>query len=532
MITLVLVMLTVLPTMALAEPPAIEPSAATASAVRTAPLTIEEVLARIELTHPLLRATGLERAQARARILKALGAWEPKVRNEVEFDRYQTFNLTNVSGVPNHLSSGYDDLMLKLGHPWGWNLFLGIRNVFGDHATLLGDNTNLPVRNVQSPAVAVPQDLQLFYPQQMMIVGGKFNLLRGFIINEEYAEFQQAELSEPQAEIKVAQKRQDLYLAGAIQYWDWQVAVKQAEVQKQNLAVAEARFTQVEGQAKAGKVSPLDVVEVGQEVQRRREAAIAAQRQAEYEQYKLSLFLWENGEPVTPQPEWAPEFTGETPLPTEEEIAAAKVAAKEDRPEVRALAIELQMNNIDVKLAKNSLLPKLYIEGGPAIGSIYWVGGIGYRVGTFFSIPLFNREARGKVAHAQAEQERLTYELWNKEQQVSIDVDNWVSAIVRARDRVRAATEAYRLAKVLEEGERKRFDMGATSILFVNMRERNAVEAAYDLYRAQYDYVLARGGYLWAQGGLSRATGASVLAKYGDPVHTAGSSGQKIEGRD
>jgi len=95
--TLVLVMLTCLPTAALAESLAVEPSAAAASTMRTAPLTIEEVLARIELTHPLLTATGLERAQARARVLKALGAWEPKIRNEIEFDRYQTFNLTNVS---------------------------------------------------------------------------------------------------------------------------------------------------------------------------------------------------------------------------------------------------------------------------------------------------------------------------------------------------------------------------------------------------------------------------------------------------
>lgn len=27
----------------------------------------------------------------------------------------------------------------------------------------------------------------------------------------------------------MAQKRQDLYLAGAVQYWEWQVAVKEAE---------------------------------------------------------------------------------------------------------------------------------------------------------------------------------------------------------------------------------------------------------------------------------------------------------------
>jgi outer membrane protein TolC len=219
-------------------------------------------------------------------------------------------------------------------------------------------------------------------------------------------------------------------------------------------------------------------------------------------------------------------------LPSEEEILGAKVAAKEDRPEVRALAIDIQMNDIQLKLAKNNLLPRLTIEGGPAMGSIYYFGGIGYRVGTMFSMPLFNREARGKVSHAEAQQERLTYELWHAEQQVSIDVDNWVSAIVRARDRVRAATEAYRLAKTLEEGERKRFELGATNILFVNTRERNAVEAAYELYRAQYDYVLARGGFLWAKGALSKPVAEAVLVKYGDPSASAGSSGQKIEGRD
>jgi outer membrane protein TolC len=374
--------------------------------------------------------------------------------------------------------------------------------------------------------------LQLFWPQQMAIIGGKFNLLRGFMINDEYAEFQQAEISGPQAEVKVAQKRQDLFLAGAVQYWDWQVAVKQAEVQKQILAVAEDRFAQVQGRAKAGAVALLDAIEAEQEVQRRREAAIAAQRKVEYEQYKLSLFLWENGEPVTPRPEWAPEFTGETPLLTEEEIAAAKVSAKEDRPEVRGLAIEVQMNDIQLKLAKNSLLPKLTVEGGPAMGSIYYFGGIGYRTGVFFSMPLFNREARGKVTHAEAEQDRLTYELWHAEQKVSLDVDNWVSAIVRARDRVRAATEAYRLAKVLEAGERTRFNMGATNILFVNLRERNAVDAAYQLYRAQYDYVLARGGLLWAKGALSKPVAETVLAKYGDPSTSAGSSGHKEQGRD
>jgi outer membrane protein TolC len=529
-ITLLVALLVWLPVTVLAEAPAVmgPPSP---TLVRTTPLSIEEVLARIELTHPLLRATGLYRADARAKVLKALAAWEPKLRNEVEVDRFQTWNLTNGVGVPNTLTGGYSDTMLKIGHPWGFNIFGGIRNGFGDHAVLNGHPGNFQ-NSVDGGPIAFPTDLQLFYPQQILIVGGAFNLLRGFMINPEYAEFQQAELSGPQAEVKVAQKRQDLFLAGAVQYWDWQVAVKQAEVQKQTLAVAEDRFVQIQGRAKAGAVALLDAVEAEQEVQRRREAAIAAQRKVEYEQYKLSFFLWQNGEPVTPQPEWAPEFTGETPLPTEGEIAAAKIEAREGRPEVRELAIDIQMNNIDLRLAKNDLLPKLQFEGGPAVGGIYWIGGFGYRVGTLFSMPLFNREARGKAAHAEAQQERLNYELYYAEQQVGLDVDNWVSAIVRARERVRAATESYRLAKALEAGERTRFNMGATNLLFVNTRERNAVEAAYQLYRAQYDYVLARGGFLWARGALSKPVAENVLAKYGDSSVAAGLSGHKLEGRD
>ncbi len=530
LILLLLCLLMMVPVTVMAEPHGAA-SVSSAESVRTAPLTIEEVLARIELTHPLLRATGLERTQARAKVLKALGAWEPKLRNELEYDRIITWNLTFTNGFPNFQSIGYNDTFIKVAHPYGFSIFSGIRSGFGDHGILSASTGTIP-RTPEGGPIAMPQDLQLFYAQQSMVFGGAFNLLRGFMINEEYAEFQQAELAGPQAEVKVAQKRQDLYLAGAIQYWDWQVAVKQADVVKRSLAVAEERYRMVEGRSKAGAVAPIDVVEAQQEVQRRREEAIAAQRKVEYEQYKLALFLWEEGEPVTPRPEWAPEFQGETPLPSEEDVAAFKVEAAEDRPEVRDLYIEARLNNIEIKLAKNNLLPKLEFEGGPAVGGIYYLGGFGYNMRLRFSMPLFNRGARGKVLHAEAEQARLAYKQAYTERQVEIDVDNWLSAIVRARDRVKAGTEALRLAKTLEEGERARFNMGATSVLFVNMRERAVVDAAYELYRAQADYAVARGGMLWAKGSLSKPLAENILAKYGDPLYAAGSSGRALSGRD
>ena len=511
------VLILLLPMTTLAEPVS-DTRTIQAQSIRTEPLTIGEVLARIELTHPLLRAKGAEREKARAKILKALGAWEPAIKNYTQIERYNTWNLTTAFDIPSQHTAGYADSTVEVGHPWGFTVEGGLRSGFGD----AGNNNR----------IAYPPDLLATYHTQTFYFGGSFHFLRGLIINEENAQFQQAELSEPQAEIAVAQKRQDLYLAGAVQYWDWQVAVKQAEVVKQALGVAEARAGQMEGQAKAGKIAPLEVIEINQEVQRRRAAAIAAQRKVEYEQYKLSLFLWESGEPVTPRPEWAPEFTGETPLPTEEEIASAKVAAREDRPEVRDLYIQAKLNNIDLKLAKNKVLPTLDLEGGPTKAAADWIVGIGYRMGLHSEMPLFQREARGKIMAAEVGQAQLALKQQYYERQVSFDVDNWISAIVRARDRVKAATESLRLAKVLEDGERKRFDLGATSILFVNTRERNAVEAAYQLYRAQYDYVLARGGLLWAKGALSKPVAGAALAKYGNPLTAAGVNGYKQPGRD
>ncbi|MDF0674211.1 MAG: TolC family protein [Nitrospira sp.] len=514
MAALLLVILIWLPVTTLAEPVR-DSSVLKAQSARTELLTINEVLARIELTHPLLRAAGVERMKARAKILKALGAWEPAFKANMQVARFQTWNFLSTL---DENTGGFVDTELEVGHPWGFRVFGGLRNGFGDDRTMFIH-------------AAIP-DAQMFYSMQQLNVGGSFKLLRGLMINDEYAEFQKAELAGPQAEIAVAHERQDLYLAGAVQYWDWQVAVKQAEIVKRALAVADERLVQVEGLAKGGQATPLDVIEVNKEVQIRREAAIAAQRKVEYEQYKLSLYLWENGEPVTPRPEWAPEFQGETPLPTNDEVAAYKVEAKEARPEVRDLYIEAKMNNIDIKLAKNYLLPQLDVGGGLHPEAADWLVGVGYTFQSRFAMPLFQREGRGKVMTAEADQQQLVLKQLYTEQQVSVDVDNWLSAQVRARDRVKVATQALRLAKTLEEGERTRFNMGVTTVLFVNLRERNVVESAYQLYRAQADYAVARGGMLWARGVLSKPWPESELAKYGNPLTAAGMNGYKQPGRD
>src|SRR4030095_11332454 len=164
------------------------------------------------------------------------------------------------------------------------------------------------------------------------LLGGFFPLLRGLTVNPENAELQRSELADPRADVRIAQTRQDLFLAAATQFWDWVAAVKFLEVQRRAVGVAEDRFRQVEGRSKAGAIAPLDAIEANQEVQRRREVAIAAQRFVEQEQLKLSMFLWEHNVPVLPPLERAPEFPAQALVPTAETTKAHKLQAKPDRP--------------------------------------------------------------------------------------------------------------------------------------------------------------------------------------------------------
>src|SRR5262249_26472856 len=194
----------------------------------------------------------------------------------------------------------------------------------------------------------------------------------------------------------IAQARQDLFLAAASQFWDWVAAVKFVDVQRRAVGVAEDRFKQVEGRAKAGAVAPLDVVEANQEVQRRREVAIAAQRLVEQEQLKLSMFLWDNNSPVAPSTEPAPDFPSQALVPTPETVKAHKIQAKEDRPEIKEVTIEAKLNNIDLELAKNNLLPSLDAEAAPARAPEKFVLGLGYRFGLELKMPIFQRKSRGE----------------------------------------------------------------------------------------------------------------------------------------
>jgi outer membrane protein TolC len=437
------------------------------------PLTLTEVLEQIDRAHPLLQGSGTEKIVAKGKLLKALGQFEPQAVIDNELERFIP------SGQTETKTAGFSDYFVDLRDP------SGIRGMAG-YRLAVGADAKIP-------------DLKIGTNQQLLL-GASVPLLRGLLTNPENAELKRSGLADPKADVQIAQTRQDLFLAGASQYWDWVAAVKLMDVQRRALKVAEDRLKQIEGRAKAGAVAPLDVVEANQEVQRRKEILIAATRLVEQEQYKLSMFLWNGQEPVRPKTDRAPDFPKESEPPAPETVEADKVAAKRARPEIKEVEIEALINNIDLELAKNNLLPSLDAEAAPARNPEKFVLGLGYRFGVELRVPIFQRRSRGEVLEAQGKADKLVLLQLYRQQQAVMDVDNALSAIERAKQRIVAAADALRMAKTLEEGERFRFNLGATSVLFVNIRERNAVDSENQLIRARADYQKALALYQWAIG--------------------------------
>ncbi len=475
------------PAAALAAAPADPPASKPLPAIQ---LSLDEIQAWIDRSHPLLKGAGTDKAMARGKMLKALGAFEPVLVNDTEVERF----ISSTNPAAGTQTKGFNDTLIEARHPWGFKGAAGIREV------------------INGPA-KIP-DLSFNNGNGQWLLGGSMPLLKGLLMNPENAELQRSELADPRADVKIAQTRQDLFLASAAQFWDWVAAGKLLDVQRRALKVAEDRLGQVEGRSKAGAIAPLDVVEANQEVQRRREVAIAAQRTVEQEQFKLSMFLWDQGTPTMPSMDRMPDFPGQVLVPTVETVTAHKLQAKQERPEIKEIDIEAKINNIDLALAKNNLLPSLDAEAAPARAPEKFVLGLGYRFGLELRVPILQRKSRGEVLEAQAQADRLVMVQKFREQQVVVDVDNALSAIERAKERVEVAVQSLRLAKTLEDGERFRFGLGATSVLFVNLRERNTVDSENQVIRAKADYHKALALYQWAIGAWAKSSPSAVPVNY------------------
>lgn len=322
-------------------------------------------------------------------------------------------------------------------------------------------------------------------------------------------------------------------------YWDLVFALRDQQNQLANLNLTRESLRRVEAQISAGAVAPLERAEVQTELANRESFVLTATQSISVAENNLKQLILRD----TQAPEWSAQLTP-TDQPsfdsTPVNLNDALTEARGNRPELRRLNLQRDINSIDIQYFKNQAQPRIDLEATIATNGLSGtpqapvcapgtpnnvlcvpanlVGGYGQTlrnltnfdtrdvvVGINIQIPLRNRTARANLAGANIQRTQLEASTRLQEQFIEVEVRNSAQAVETSRQRVISARAARQNAELQLQGEQRLYQVGRSTTFLLFQRE-NALTNARNLeLRAETDYNIALAD-------LQRATSTTLRA--------------------
>ena len=311
-------------------------------------------------------------------------------------------------------------------------------------------------------------------------VGAVFALLRDRLVDE-----RRTAAGVAAADVDLARLDRELVAVGVQRraiaaYQQWVAAGNRVAIYRELLALAVTRQASIDRQIALGARPQILGVENRQNIVRREALAVRAEQELAVAANALS-FYWRDdlGQPRIPGPERLPvDLPRLTPANLD---PAALVRA--DRPDLAVIAARLDQLGARLRLAENQLAPRLdlRVEASKDVGAI-GPGGASRTpaegfVGLRFAVPLQRTQARGRIAEVQAEQQVLEARRQQVADQIQVEVRGLVLQVGAAARLVSLADDEARLSASMADAERRRFTLGASDFILVNLREEAAADA-------------------------------------------------------
>jgi outer membrane protein TolC len=432
---------------------------------QTGPLSLAEVLESARAAYPALVGARADVEGAEGDQLAAAGAFDPVWRTRAW--------TTPISGYP---QTRVDSIVEAPTPLWGTSFFGGYRLGTGKIQSYYGERETWSGGELRAGAV-VP-------------------LIRNGPIDRRRATEARAELGRSLAGLSVEQQQIELTRVATWRYWEWVAAGRRREVARALLQLATDRDLQLGARAKMGDVAQFDRQDNVRALMQRQAFVVQAQRSVEQAAFELSLFLRDAaGDPVLPADERLPSLPELSSL----ELDLDPAAALARRPDVKRLLDQKRQAEIELRFQKNQLLPSLDVGvavskdlGVPARPEAQALGATEVEVSAVLEVPLLYRAPLGRMQNARAAIAKVDAQLRLARDRVAVEINDARSALNAAQERLTFARREVEVALALEQGERTRFELGDSSLLFVNLREQTTgearlreVDALLDGHRAQ-----------------------------------------------
>lgn len=427
----------------------------------------------------------------------ARGVYDPTVTSAIAYNPTKSPNA--------FIFSGAEDNFLQrdtLTYNFGLQQFIE----YGGGGYTIGFNNNRTISNTNNFTPQYNPNLVFQYTQP---------LFRNFKIDTRR---RQIRLSKRRLDLSDAQFRQRaIEIISRVQqaYWDLALAIRNEEIQRDTVKLAETQLSNNQRQVEVGTLAPIDVINVATQLESRRQQvfqAINAVAQAENALKALAV-----NEPTADL--WDTQIIPVEPFEIHETTVLLPDALRlafENRPELKQFSLQKELNRIDIDFFKDQIKPQIDLVanysmvglgGTPRPGvppdAIFpeFVGGYStalgnmfknefrqWSVGVQFSFPLRNRIAKANYGRALETDRQLDLQTRRQMQLIEVEVRNAVQSLEAAKLRIQAARAAREYAEQQLDGESKRFAAGLSTTFLVLTRQNELAQARGIELQALTDY--------------------------------------------
>ena len=356
-------------------------------------------------------------------------------------------------------------------------------------------------------------------------------LFRGYKID---ANRRQIKIAKKTLDLNDAQFRQRaIEIISRVQqaYWDLAFAIKDEEIQRDSVKLAETQLNNNKRQVEVGTLAPIEVTQSAATLESRRQQVFVAMNSVSQAENALkSLTIGTSSDEL-----WGSQIVPVESFDVKPVIIPLNDALKlasENRPELKQFTVQKEINQINVDFFRNQAKPQVdfvasynlngvagqrnaqnplalvvpaCVEGQapPASGCLpaNLLGGYFNSLGNLFKndfhswsfgvniqIPWRNSVAKANLGRTIEQGKQIDLQTRRMAQSIEVEVRNAVQSLETAKMRIEAAQASRRYAEQQLEGEEKKFAAGLSVTFFVLQRQTDLAIARGSELRALADY--------------------------------------------
>jgi outer membrane protein TolC len=381
---------------------------------------------------------------------------------------------------------------------------------------LFNGSIKFPNRTPVSPIAGVQRnDGKYLNPENY--IGDEFNfnqtyvginipLAKGLWTDERRIAIKQAEVFVELMEAEQVKIINKLLLEAAKDYWQWYYSYYNYRVAHNTTKIGWEIFRRVKLNFDGGEASPMDTVQAKITLLERQVSQQEAFAEWKNSTLKVCTYLWDSlMNPVDLPMEFTPVLDSTTGILSENILEELKNYASTNHPELQKLNLKLQQLELDKRLVREYLKPKLDVSYymlnqpfSPMELNPSFDFSDNYKLGVDFSIPLFLRKERAKLSQTKLKIASTTFERNLATRQVINDINtahNYVLSNGLILQQQRSMVENYFR---LMNAELVNLENGESDLFKINVQQEKLFQAQSKLIKIIAEYEKQKAVLYWA----------------------------------